>query len=68
MKEKSKIKKSITVRIDIEILDSIDQICTAEAEKIGYDVDRSDIVRKALMEFITHYYSNDKTGKTKKNK
>ena len=55
MVEKTKDKVSIGFRIDSDIVNKIDSICTEETKKTGYDIDRSDIMRKALLEFIDKY-------------
>jgi len=55
MAEQKVNKSSVTLRIDTNLLDTIDTICTQETNKLKYDVDRSDILRRALIEFIERY-------------
>jgi metal-responsive CopG/Arc/MetJ family transcriptional regulator len=58
MAETAKSKSSLTVRIDTDILNMIDQICIEETEKTGFDIDRSDIMRKALTDYIKQHKAN----------
>ncbi len=50
--------KAYSLRIDTTMTDRLDQIAEREREKTGYNVDRSDIIRRALTEFIQRYDDN----------
>ena len=43
---------NLIVRADSELLNRLDKIVTREREQTGYNISRSDIVRRALVEFI----------------
>ena len=43
---------NLIVRADPELLIRLDKIVAMEREKTGYNISRSDIVRRALGEFI----------------
>ena len=49
--DKSKTDNLI-VRADPELLNRLDKIVVREREQTGYNISRSDIVRRALVEFI----------------
>lgn len=49
--DKSKTDNLI-VRADSELLSKLDKIVIREREQTGYNISRSDIVRRALVEFI----------------
>ena len=44
--------KSYTVRLPESIIDKLDRIAAEERDKTGYSVERSDIIRRALIDFI----------------
>ena len=55
-KGKEKLK-AYSLRIDDTMTSTLDKIAQVEKDKTGYNVDRSDIIRRALIEFIQRYES-----------
>jgi metal-responsive CopG/Arc/MetJ family transcriptional regulator len=47
--------KPYAVRIEDEIINRLDEIVDIERAKTGFKIERSDLVRKALTEFIQKY-------------
>jgi len=47
--------KAYSLRIDESMTSELDRIAAAEREKTGYNIDRSDIIRRALKDFIDQY-------------
>ena len=43
---------NLIVRSDSDLLSRLDKIVAREREQTGYNISRSDIVRRALVEFI----------------
>ena len=46
------------IRIESEIREKLKKIAEAEREKTGYKVSLSDVIRRALLEFIENYKMN----------
>ncbi len=51
--------KAYPIRIEDEIIDKLDKIADIEKKKTGYNLNRSDIIRRALSEFIQRYDDNN---------
>jgi len=47
--------KGYTFRLDDSIICAIDVIAEIETKKTGYSIDRSNVVRKLLVEYIATY-------------
>ena len=50
--EKDNKTQLISIRLDPEILKDLDEIAENESKKTGYNLDRSQAIRRALIEFI----------------
>lgn len=51
--------KAYPIRIEDTIINRLDEIAADEKKKTGYNINRSDIVRRALFEFIQRYDDNN---------
>jgi len=51
--------KAYSIRIDETITKRLDEIAATEREKTGYNIDRSDIIRRAIIEFLERYGDNN---------
>lgn len=52
---KNKERKQFNVRLEVESKKILEEIAEIESKKLGYDVKMSDVVRRALNEFINNY-------------
>ncbi len=57
LQENSK-RDNLIIRVDTELLDRLDTVITRERNKTGYAISRSDIVRRAIIEFLERYGDN----------
>ena len=48
---------NLIIRVEPEIIKALDRIVETEGIKTGYSLNRSNIIRKALAEFIERYDS-----------
>lgn len=55
MTDENQIVKGYTFRLDENIIQEIDRIAVRETKRTGYKLDRSQIVRKALVDLIEDY-------------
>jgi metal-responsive CopG/Arc/MetJ family transcriptional regulator len=54
VKDKSK-DGQIFLRLESDLLLQLDNIVNLERDKTGFNISRSDIVRKAIIDLIKHY-------------
>ena len=47
--------KPYTVRLSDDIINKLDAIAAAERERTGYSVERSDIIRRAIIDLIGRF-------------
>lgn len=57
MTDENQIVKGYTFRLDESIVKAIDYIAERETKTTKYRLDRSQILRKALYEYIERYYA-----------
>jgi len=51
-------EKQYSFRLDDNIIQALDEIAEKESERTGYRLDRVNVVRRALSEFIQRYNNN----------
>ena len=52
--------KAYTVRLPGDIVTRLDEIAAEEREATGYSIERSDIIRRAIIRFIQQYQEREK--------
>ena len=52
--------KPYTVRLSDDLISSLDDIAAEEREATGYSIERSDIIRRAIIRFIQQYQEREK--------